>query len=160
MHSGGDYDQEDPPTKAQQEGWVSEQQRMNYKINEFALDAVKWVDGAAELSALKWAAATATVKGWFTFGSKGYSSFNSRFLSSRTFKELQILTKASKTEMNTFFKSGGKIVPSTSILKTYRELAYRIVNDTGGVPASKITETSVRIQSQRLQMINSVLKNK
>jgi hypothetical protein len=78
LHSGdgGDsYDQEDPPTKAQQEGWVSEQQRMNYKINEFALDAVMWVDGAAELSALKWAATTATVKGWFTFGNKGYSSF-------------------------------------------------------------------------------------
>jgi hypothetical protein len=63
MHSDGDYDQEDPPTKAQQEGFVSEQQRMNLEINKFALDAVMWVDGAAELSAVKWGATKLFFKG-------------------------------------------------------------------------------------------------
>ncbi|OAE90434.1 RHS repeat domain-containing protein [Flavobacterium psychrophilum] len=72
MHAGGDYDQEDPPTKAQPKPgeFVSPQMEMNYKINEFALDAVMWVDGAAELSALKWGLAKASVKGWFSFGAK------------------------------------------------------------------------------------------
>jgi hypothetical protein len=63
MHSDGGFDQEDPPTKAQQEGWVSEQQKMNYEINDFALKAVGWVDGVAELSALKWGATKLFFKG-------------------------------------------------------------------------------------------------
>jgi hypothetical protein len=72
MHSGGDYDQEDPPTKAQPKPgeFVSPQMEMNYKINEFALDAVMWVDGAAELSALKWGATKLFVKGLFSAETK------------------------------------------------------------------------------------------
>ena len=56
--------------EAEQEGWVSEQQRMNYKINEFALDAVMWIDGAAELSAVKWGATKLFVKGLFSSETK------------------------------------------------------------------------------------------
>ena len=43
---------------------------MNYKINEFALDAVMWVDGAAELSAAKWGATKLFVKGLFSAETK------------------------------------------------------------------------------------------
>ena len=47
---------------------------------------------------------------------------------------------------------------SKEALEAYKELAARIVNRTGGVPASKITETSVKVQSERLEMIIKALK--
>jgi hypothetical protein len=74
MHDGDgsdSYEQEDPPTKAQPKPgeFVSPQMEMNYKINEFCLDAVGFVRGAAELSAVKWGSFTTGLKGLFSSGS-------------------------------------------------------------------------------------------
>jgi len=74
------------------------------------------------------------------------------------FKELQVTVKGYSAEMNAFFKSGGKEIVSKKALQAYKELATRIVNGAGGAPAGKITETSLKIQTQRLEMINKVLK--
>ena len=41
---------------------------MNLEINKFLLDGVMWVDGAAELSAVKWGAAKIWAKGYFIGG--------------------------------------------------------------------------------------------
>lgn len=103
MHSGGDYDQEDPPTKAQLKPgeFVSPQMEMNYRVNEFALDAVMWVDGAAELSALKWGATKLFVKGLFSAETKILVQFgkegNQVSHAFRHTKELGLTTSAVKS---------------------------------------------------------------
>lgn len=74
------------------------------------------------------------------------------------FKELQVVVKGYHPEMNTFFRSGGKEAVSSKALQAYKELATRIVNGTGGAPASKATETALRVQIQRIEMINKALK--
>jgi RHS repeat-associated protein len=74
------------------------------------------------------------------------------------FKELQVVVKGYSTEMNAFFKSGGKEIVSKKALQAYKELATRIVNGTGGAPAGKATETALKVQIQRLEMINKALK--
>ncbi|RXM50629.1 hypothetical protein BOQ64_17975 [Chryseobacterium sp. CH25] len=74
------------------------------------------------------------------------------------FKELQVTVKGYSTEMNAFFKSGGKEIVSKKALQAYKELATRIVNGTGGAPVGKATETALKIQTQRLEMINKALK--
>nr|WP_315029437.1 RHS repeat-associated core domain-containing protein [uncultured Chryseobacterium sp.] len=74
------------------------------------------------------------------------------------FKELQVTVKGYSTEMNAFFKSGGKEIVSKKALQAYKELATRIVNGTGGAPTGKATETALKIQTQRLEMINKALK--
>ncbi|WP_317207569.1 RHS repeat domain-containing protein [Chryseobacterium indicum] len=74
------------------------------------------------------------------------------------FKELQTVVKSYSAEMNAFFKSGGKEIVSKKALQAYKELATRIVNGTGGAPAEKATETAVKVQVQRLEMINKALK--
>lgn len=60
--------------------------------------------------------------------------------------------------MNAFFKSGGAQVASKEGLQAYKELAVRILNGTGSAPASKLTETALKVQSQRLEMINKALE--
>ena len=75
------------------------------------------------------------------------------------FKELQTLTKTYSGEMNAFFKSGGTQVASKEGLQAYKELATRILNGTGGAPASKLTETALKVQTQRIEMINKALQN-
>ncbi|WP_437921158.1 RHS repeat domain-containing protein [Sphingobacterium sp. LRF_L2] len=74
------------------------------------------------------------------------------------FKEVQALTKTYSTELNTFFKSGGTKIASKDALLSYKELATRILNGTGGAPATKLTETALKVQSQRLEMINKALE--
>ncbi|MFP8892164.1 MULTISPECIES: DUF6443 domain-containing protein [Chryseobacterium] len=74
------------------------------------------------------------------------------------FKELQVVVKGYSTEMNVFFKSGGKEMVSKKALQAYKELATRIINGTGGAPAGKATETALKVQVQRLEMINKALK--
>ncbi|WP_294308853.1 RHS repeat-associated core domain-containing protein, partial [uncultured Chryseobacterium sp.] len=74
------------------------------------------------------------------------------------FKELQVTVKSYSTEMNAFFKSGGKEIVSKKALQAYKELATRIVNGTGGAPVGKASETALKIQTQRLEMINKALK--
>jgi hypothetical protein len=75
------------------------------------------------------------------------------------FKELQTLTKTYSAEMNAFFKSGGTQAASKEGLQAYQELATRILNGTGGAPASKLTETALKVQTQRLEMINKAIQN-
>jgi len=58
LSEGEFLDQEDPK-------FVSEQQRMNFEINKFLLDAVLIVDGVAGLSAVKWGGTKLFVKGLF-----------------------------------------------------------------------------------------------
>jgi len=74
------------------------------------------------------------------------------------FKALQSLTKTHFTELNAFFKSGGREMASKAVPQSYKELATRILNGTGGAPATKLTETALKVQSQRLEMINKALK--
>lgn len=74
------------------------------------------------------------------------------------FEELQTVVRANSSEMNAFFKSAGKLVPEKTVLQNYKELITRIMNGTGGAPASKATETAMRVQSQRLDMINKALE--
>lgn len=59
------------------------------------------------------------------------------------FKELQALVRSTSSEMNAFFKSGGTVIPDKAILQNYKELTIRILNGSGGAPASKLTETSL-----------------
>lgn len=59
------------------------------------------------------------------------------------FKELQTLTKTYSSELNAFFKSGGSQMASKDALLAYKELATRILNGTGGAPATKVTETAL-----------------
>jgi hypothetical protein len=54
----------------QAEGWRSSEYKQLYEFNKFCLEAVGWVRGASELSAVKWGGVTTSVKGWFTFGAK------------------------------------------------------------------------------------------
>ena len=61
--------------------------------------------------------------------------------------------------MNAFFKSGGEVIPNKTVLENYKELITRILNGTGGSPASKITETASRVQSERLELINKALES-
>lgn len=75
------------------------------------------------------------------------------------FEELQAIVRSNSTEMNAFFKSGGEIVPDKAILQTYKDLITRIINGTGGAPASKATETAIKVQTQRLEMINKALES-
>lgn len=74
------------------------------------------------------------------------------------FKEVQALTKTYSTELNAFFKSGGTKMASKEALLSYKELTTRILNGTGGAPATKLTETALKVQSQRLEMINKALE--
>jgi RHS repeat-associated protein len=87
---------------------------------------------------------------------QGESLANS--LDQLSFRELQALVRSNSAEMNTFFKSGGKVIPEKAILQNYKELTTRILNGTGGAPASKLTEVSFQVQSQRLDVINKALK--
>jgi len=93
---------------------------------------------------------------------KGFGALLSKYggngLSKIGFADLQALVRSSSTEMNAFFKSGGEVVPEKAVLQAYKELTVRILKGTGGAPASKATETAIRVQSQRLTMINDVLK--
>jgi RHS repeat-associated protein len=93
---------------------------------------------------------------------KGFGALLSKYggngLSKLAFADLQTLVRSSSTEMNAFFKSGGEVIPEKSVLQAYKELTVRILNGTGGAPASKATETAIRVQSQRLKMINDALK--
>ena len=61
--------------------------------------------------------------------------------------------------MNVFFKSGGKVVPDKQSLLNYKKLTTRILNGTNGAPSSKLTEISLKVQSQRLELINKTLEN-
>jgi hypothetical protein len=74
------------------------------------------------------------------------------------FKEIQGLTKTYSTELNSFFKSGGSQMASKDALLSYKELAIRILNGTGGAPATKLTETALKAQTQRLEIINKALE--
>jgi hypothetical protein len=60
------------------------------------------------------------------------------------FKELQTLTKTYSTEMNAFFKSGGTQVASKEALQAYKELATRMLNNTGGA-YQRVTEAAAKL---------------
>jgi hypothetical protein len=61
--------------------------------------------------------------------------------------------------MNDFFKSNGKIVPKKEILESYKELTTRILNNSEGTRTTQASETAVRVQTERLQLINKALEN-
>lgn len=60
--------------------------------------------------------------------------------------------------MNKFFDSGGKTIPDKAVLETYKELTVRVLNGTGGSPARKTPETAIKVQTERLEMINKALQ--
>lgn len=60
--------------------------------------------------------------------------------------------------MRAFFQSGGRDKPPASTLREYKELAVRIVEGIRDAPASKATEGAIKVQSQRIKMIDKALK--
>jgi|GEM_PF-5140728 len=74
------------------------------------------------------------------------------------FKILQKFQSFYTKELDLFFKSKGKEMISKEAALTYRELATRIVNQTGGAPTSKLTEKALQVQTERIQMIDEALK--
>lgn len=47
---------------------------------------------------------------------------------------------------------------STEALQSYKELAKRIVNGSGGAPITKMSEAALKIQSERLEMVTKALE--
>jgi RHS repeat-associated protein len=133
------------------EGWGAQ-----YAIGD-AYDAIAIKSGNAELSnAQKDAADSETVSALLfllSFSGGGVAAVDYGSLS---FKELSASARASSTEMNAFFKSGGEAIPGRAALENYQELATRVVN--GTAPAAKVTATSVKVQGARLDMVNKALK--
>jgi RHS repeat-associated protein len=84
---------------------------------------------------------------------------NTQNLKSLSFSELQTVVKKSSDAMNAYFKSKGKTIPKKEQLEAYKELSERIIQGTGGAPASKASTKAIEIQSQRLEMINETLKS-
>ncbi|WP_333625493.1 DUF6443 domain-containing protein [Sphingobacterium siyangense] len=82
----------------------------------------------------------------------------SNLLTKIEFKELQTLVKFSSKEMNAFFSSGGKIIPNKGVLEAYKELSIRIIKGIRGAPAAKASETALKVQGERLELINKVLE--
>ncbi len=115
----------------------------NYFFEELIIGG-KLLKGVANLSNSLW--------------QTGRGMWAARRLRQMEFGELQALTKTYSTELNTFFKSGGSEMASREALQAYKELATRILNGTGGTPATKLTETALKVQSQRLEMINRALE--
>jgi len=74
------------------------------------------------------------------------------------FKRLQMIVRGVSDEMNDFFKSEGRIIPSRETLLKYRELTDRIVTNTKGAPAGKQSAKALEVQTKRLQMINKALE--
>lgn len=75
------------------------------------------------------------------------------------FKDLQATVRSYAKEMNEFFKSGGNNLPSNTALESYKDLATRILNGTGGAPVAKASKVALEIQQQRLDLINKALKS-
>lgn len=79
-------------------------------------------------------------------------------LKNMSFEDLQGVVKLNASEMNSFFKSDGMKIPSKDALLSYKELSTRIVNQTGGAPATKASPKAIKVQTQRIEMINKALK--
>ena len=77
-------------------------------------------------------------------------------LSKMSFEHLQSLTKTHSKEMNAFFQSGGSQVASREALLSYRELATRMLNKTGGA-YQRVTEKAANLHTERIEMINKAL---
>ncbi|MCD9019845.1 LamG-like jellyroll fold domain-containing protein, partial [Parachryseolinea silvisoli] len=74
-----------------------------------------------------------------------------------TFKDIQTMSGAYAAEMRAFFSSGGRLVPTKDALIAYRELAHRILTQTGGAPATKLSETALKVQAERLDLVTKIL---
>jgi len=130
-----------------------------YKKKGFAIWHPEGVGDGSFWGALIWLTGEKLTK--WAFG--GIASLWSGRAAAKTaqlgFEELQALVRSNSAEMNAFFKSGGEVVPDKAILQNYKELITRIINGTGGAPASKATEKAIEVQSQRLEMINKALES-
>jgi RHS repeat-associated protein len=86
------------------------------------------------------------------------SKFKTTGFEKMGFKDLQALTKTHSKELNAFFKSGGKGNIAKEALQSYKELATRMVNGTGGA-YQKVTAEAAKLHMERIEMINNALKN-
>lgn len=78
-------------------------------------------------------------------------------LSKMEFKALQDATKSYSKEMDLFFYSEGKTVPSKAALQTYKELITRVSTKSGGA-YQRVTDAMQKVYTQRLEWINKALK--
>jgi RHS repeat-associated protein len=99
------------------------------------------------------------VRAFFQLFSHSNVSSNAERLKGMQFKDLQGVVRSYSKEMNDFFKSNGKIVPKKEILESYKELTTRILNNSEGTRTTQASETAVRVQTERLQLINKALEN-
>jgi RHS repeat-associated protein len=101
------------------------------------------------------------VKSLYTAAVKGavmlFTKSAAKEVSQMGFKELQTLTRTYSTEMNAFFKSGGTQVASKEALQAYKELATRMLNNTGGA-YQRVTEAAAKLHTQRIELINKALE--
>jgi RHS repeat-associated protein len=114
----------------------------------------------------------AVIEGTFTLGVGGMvnqtgkavvkSTVRKRILNNRlsrkSFSGIQKSAKEYSSQLNNFFKSGGKQVPDKKALQVYRELASRIVEGIRGSPVTKGSEKAIQVQLERIELIDKTLK--
>lgn len=73
-----------------------------------------------------------------------------------SFEELQVLSRKYSDELNRFFNTNGIIVPKDEALLIYKEMAERILSQSRGA-YQKVTETVLKVQTERIQLIEEAL---